>query len=120
MYDKGSFGFPARRLLRPLHGPVKRRITVEPRKLEETHAMKRRTSFVSAAAALAAPAVRAQTAWPHGQAIRVIVPFPAGAANDAMGRLEPVAETSDESKAYIAAEVPKHVALLKKAGFEAR
>ena len=34
--------------------------------------------------------------------------------------LEPVIETSDETKAYIAAEVPKHVALLKKAGFEAQ
>src|SRR5947199_10004544 len=48
--------------------------------------MKRRTFLIGAAAALAAPA-RAQTAWPHGQPIRVIVPFPAGAANDAMGRL---------------------------------
>src|SRR4029079_1836677 len=34
--------------------------------------------------------------------------------------LEPVVETSDESKAFIATEVPKHVALLKKAGFEAQ
>ena len=34
--------------------------------------------------------------------------------------LEPVVETSDESKAFIAAEVPKNVALLKKAGFEAQ
>ena len=34
--------------------------------------------------------------------------------------LEPVTETSEETKAYIAAEVPKHVALLKKAGFEAQ
>ena len=34
--------------------------------------------------------------------------------------LEPVVETIDESKAFIAAEVPKHVALLKKAGFEAQ
>lgn len=48
--------------------------------------MKRRTFLAGAAAALAAPAV-AQAAWPHGQPIRVIVPFPAGAANDAMGRL---------------------------------
>ena len=48
--------------------------------------MKRRTFLVAAAAAAAAPAI-AQTAWPHGQPIRVIVPFPAGAANDAMGRL---------------------------------
>ncbi|MEA2878711.1 MAG: hypothetical protein QOF14_3907 [Hyphomicrobiales bacterium] len=49
--------------------------------------MKRRTLLLSAAASLAAPAIRAQSAWPHGQPIRVIVPFPAGAANDAMGRL---------------------------------
>ena len=35
---------------------------------------------------LVAPAI-AQSAWPHGQRIRIIVPFPAGAANDAMGRL---------------------------------
>jgi tripartite-type tricarboxylate transporter receptor subunit TctC len=49
--------------------------------------MKRRTFLLSAAATLAAPAIRAQSAWPHGQPIRVIVPFPAGAANDAMGRL---------------------------------
>ena len=48
--------------------------------------MKRRTFLAGAAASLAAPA-RAQNAWPHGQPIRVIVPFPAGAANDAMGRL---------------------------------
>ena len=34
--------------------------------------------------------------------------------------LEPVVETSEESKAFIAAEVPKHVALLKQAGFEAQ
>ena len=38
------------------------------------------------AAALATPAI-AQSAWPHGQPIRIVVPFPAGAANDAMGRL---------------------------------
>ena len=34
--------------------------------------------------------------------------------------LEPVVETIEESKAFIAAEVPKHVALLKRAGFEAQ
>ena len=49
--------------------------------------MKRRTFLLSAAAMLAAPAIRAQAAWPMGQPIRVIVPYPAGAANDAMGRL---------------------------------
>jgi tripartite-type tricarboxylate transporter receptor subunit TctC len=31
--------------------------------------------------------VRAASAWPHGQPIRIIVPFPPGAANDAMARL---------------------------------
>ncbi|HKS64940.1 MAG TPA: tripartite tricarboxylate transporter substrate-binding protein, partial [Xanthobacteraceae bacterium] len=49
--------------------------------------MKRRTFLLSAAATLAAPAIRAQAAWPTAQPIRVIVPYPAGAANDAMGRL---------------------------------
>jgi len=48
--------------------------------------VKRRTFLAGAAAALAAPAI-AQTQWPLGQPIRIIVPFPAGAANDAMGRL---------------------------------
>jgi tripartite-type tricarboxylate transporter receptor subunit TctC len=48
--------------------------------------MKRRDFLLSAAATLATPAI-AQSAWPHGQQIRVIVPFPPGAANDAMGRL---------------------------------
>src|SRR3954454_4313802 len=49
--------------------------------------MKRRTFLGGAAAMLAAPAVHAQSTWPNAQPIRVIVPFPAGAANDAMGRL---------------------------------
>jgi tripartite-type tricarboxylate transporter receptor subunit TctC len=49
--------------------------------------MKRRTFLAVAAATLAAPAIRAQGGWPSGQPIRIIVPFPAGAANDAMGRL---------------------------------
>src|SRR3954468_10499121 len=48
--------------------------------------MKRRSFLLGTAAALAAPAI-AQPAWPRGQAIKIIVPFPAGAANDAMGRL---------------------------------
>jgi tripartite-type tricarboxylate transporter receptor subunit TctC len=48
--------------------------------------MKRRSFLLGGAAALAAPAI-AQNAWPHAQPVRVIVPFPAGAANDAMGRL---------------------------------
>jgi tripartite-type tricarboxylate transporter receptor subunit TctC len=49
--------------------------------------MKRRTFLAATAVTLAAPAVRAQGAWPNGQPIRIIVPFPPGAANDAMGRL---------------------------------
>jgi tripartite-type tricarboxylate transporter receptor subunit TctC len=49
--------------------------------------MKRRTFLLSAAAALAAPTVHAEAAWPKGQPVRVIIPYPAGAANDAMGRL---------------------------------
>src|SRR5690242_18988401 len=49
--------------------------------------MKRRTFLAAAAATLAAPAIRAQSEWPHGQPVRIIVPFPPGAANDAMGRL---------------------------------
>ncbi|WP_270933107.1 Bug family tripartite tricarboxylate transporter substrate binding protein [Falsiroseomonas oryzae] len=36
---------------------------------------------------IAAPAVRAQGAWPHGRPIRVICPWPPGAANDALARL---------------------------------
>jgi tripartite-type tricarboxylate transporter receptor subunit TctC len=48
--------------------------------------MKRRSFLLSAVATLAVPAI-AQAAWPMGQPIRVIVPYPAGAANDAMGRL---------------------------------
>ena len=48
--------------------------------------MNRRIFLAGSAAALAAPAI-AQSAWPHGQPIRIVVPFPAGAANDAMGRL---------------------------------
>jgi tripartite-type tricarboxylate transporter receptor subunit TctC len=48
--------------------------------------MKRRTFLAGAAASFSVPAL-AQTQWPLGQPIRIIVPFPAGAANDAMGRL---------------------------------
>ncbi|MGX9962012.1 Bug family tripartite tricarboxylate transporter substrate binding protein [Roseomonas sp. F4] len=36
---------------------------------------------------LAAPAVQAQGSWPHGRPIRVICPWPPGAANDALARL---------------------------------
>jgi tripartite-type tricarboxylate transporter receptor subunit TctC len=51
-----------------------------------------RRAFVLGAAAggagvLAAPAVRAQGGWPHGKPIRVVIPWPPGAANDTLGRL---------------------------------
>jgi tripartite-type tricarboxylate transporter receptor subunit TctC len=53
--------------------------------------MQRRDVLIGAAAAaavLVAPAVRAQSAWPQaGRTIKVIVPWPPGAANDALGRL---------------------------------
>jgi len=49
--------------------------------------MKRRTFLAAAATALASPVIHAQGTWPKGQPIRIIVPFPAGAANDAMRRL---------------------------------
>ena len=54
--------------------------------------MRRRTFIQRAGAALAgivaAPAVLAQGTWPQpGRTIRVIVPWPPGAANDALGRL---------------------------------
>ncbi len=43
---------------------------------------------LSATGALAATGARAQTAWPQsGRTIKVIVPWPPGAANDALGRL---------------------------------
>lgn len=55
--------------------------------------MQRRT-FLKAAAgtallgAINAPAVHAQTAWPQpGRTVKIIVPWPPGAANDALGRL---------------------------------
>jgi tripartite-type tricarboxylate transporter receptor subunit TctC len=49
----------------------------------------RRTLTTAASVLLAAPAVHAQgAAWPQpGRPIRVIVPWPPGAANDALGRL---------------------------------
>jgi tripartite-type tricarboxylate transporter receptor subunit TctC len=79
--------------------------------------MKRRTLLLGAAATLAAPAVHAQ-GWPNGQPIRIIIPYPPGAANDAMGRL--AAQKLQDKLGATAAEVPKHVALLKKAGFVAQ
>ena len=52
----------------------------------------RKRDFLKAAAAFGGIAisesgVRAQTAWPQGKTIKVIVPWPPGAANDALGRL---------------------------------
>lgn len=52
--------------------------------------MLRRTLIQSAAGGLgllAAPVVHAQAAWPHGRTIRVVCPWPPGAANDALARL---------------------------------
>lgn len=53
--------------------------------------MRRRALILGAAAGtagtLAAPAVQAQAPWPQGKPIRVVVPWPPGAANDALGRL---------------------------------
>jgi tripartite-type tricarboxylate transporter receptor subunit TctC len=54
----------------------------------------RRRDFIKAAAgtvvlgAIKAPAVHAQGAWPQpGRTVKIIVPWPPGAANDALGRL---------------------------------
>jgi tripartite-type tricarboxylate transporter receptor subunit TctC len=53
--------------------------------------MKRRELLLDASCAgaglLAAPEIRAQSAWPLGRPIRVICPTPPGAANDALARL---------------------------------
>lgn len=52
--------------------------------------MLRRTLIQSAAGGLgllAAPVVHAQASWPHGRPIRVVCPWPPGAANDALARL---------------------------------
>jgi tripartite-type tricarboxylate transporter receptor subunit TctC len=53
--------------------------------------MRRREMMTAAMAGslgvLAAPAVRAQDSWPKGKQIRVICPWPPGAANDTMARL---------------------------------
>src|SRR4051812_49814692 len=54
----------------------------------------RRRDFIKAAAgtavlgAIKAPALHAQGAWPQsGRTVKIIVPWPPGAANDALGRL---------------------------------
>ena len=49
--------------------------------------MNRRHLLAATAGALAAPALHAQAAWPHGRPIRVICPWPPGAANDMLARL---------------------------------
>lgn len=54
--------------------------------------LRRRTFLMSSMAALAAPALvspaGAQSSWPQrGRPLKMIVPWPAGAANDALGRL---------------------------------
>lgn len=49
--------------------------------------MNRRMVLIAGATALAAPAVHAQEAWPRGRQLRVICPWPPGAANDALARL---------------------------------
>jgi tripartite-type tricarboxylate transporter receptor subunit TctC len=49
--------------------------------------MNRRTLLAAGAGLLAAPAVQAQGAWPTGRPIRVICPWPPGAANDMLARL---------------------------------
>lgn len=49
--------------------------------------MNRRRILLGTAGLLAAPAVHAQAAWPAGRPIRVIIPWPPGAANDTLGRL---------------------------------
>lgn len=49
--------------------------------------MNRRTLLAAGASLLAAPALHAQGAWPHGRPIRVVCPWPPGAANDMLARL---------------------------------
>jgi tripartite-type tricarboxylate transporter receptor subunit TctC len=63
--------------------------------------MKRRSFLLGAAAALAAPAVRAQAAWPMGQPIRVIVPFPAGGTVDLVARLVTARMADDLKTSFV-------------------
>ncbi len=49
--------------------------------------MQRRQIIAAGFGLLAAPAVQAQEDWPRGKALRVICPWPPGAANDALARL---------------------------------
>lgn len=46
-----------------------------------------RRAVLAGAGVLAAPAVHAADPWPRGRQLRVIVPWPPGAANDLLGRL---------------------------------
>ena len=49
--------------------------------------MLRRSLMTAPLGLLAAPALHAQSAWPLGRQVRVICPWPPGAANDALARL---------------------------------
>ncbi len=49
--------------------------------------LQRRSLLAAGAALLATPAVQAQGTWPHGRTIRVVCPWPPGAANDMLARL---------------------------------
>lgn len=49
--------------------------------------MQRRSLLTGAAALLAAPAIHAQGTWPHCRPVRVVCPWPPGAANDMLARL---------------------------------
>ncbi len=49
--------------------------------------MERRTLIAAGLGLLAAPAVQAQESWPQGRPLRVICPWPPGAANDTLARL---------------------------------
>ena len=49
--------------------------------------MNRRSLLLAAAGTLAAPAIQAQESWPRAKPVRVIIPWPPGAANDTLGRL---------------------------------
>ena len=49
--------------------------------------MLRRSLMSAPLGLLAAPALHAQSAWPNGRQVRVICPWPPGAANDALARL---------------------------------